>query len=125
MRPTLAHEYGHVQFHGFLHSLADANMSLFERAKEPIVIKSKRETIDHMPAASDWMEWQAWYACGAILMPKTALNQVVRDFYASGNEGDDALVSQVAAQFQESRDSARVRLDRLEYKNADRCTRSQ
>jgi len=124
LRTTLAHEYGHVHFHGFLHGLADANLSLFERAKEPIIIKSKRETIDHMPAASDWMEWQAWYACGAILMPKTALNQVVRDFYASGNEGIDAMVAHVAAQFQVSRDAARVRLDRLRYMKADRSTRS-
>lgn len=124
LRTTLAHEYGHVHFHGFLHSLADANLSLFEHAREPLIIKSKRETIEHMPAASDWMEWQAWYACGAILMPRTALTQVVRSFYADGEGGDEALLCHVAAHFQVSRDAARVRLDRLRYRKTDNATRS-
>jgi Zn-dependent peptidase ImmA (M78 family) len=124
LRTTLAHEYGHVHLHGFLHSLADSNMNLFEHARKPIIIKSKRETIEHMPAASDWMEWQAWYACGGILMPKSALAQSVREFYSGGGEGDESLVAHVAMSFQVSRDAARVRLDRLHLRKVDNLTRS-
>jgi len=62
------------------------------------------------------MEWQAWYAAGSILMPKSALSQIVPDL-RDGGENEDELVASVSTQFQVSRDAARVRLTRLGFLN--------
>jgi len=66
------------------------------------------------------MEWQAGYACGAILMPATALLETVKRFreekqlpYANlavGSEQGQQLITLVTSTFQTSRDAARVRL---------------
>ena len=122
LRTTLAHEYGHVHFHGFLHDLEDRNLSLFEAEPKTVVIKSRRETIEHMPASVDWMEWQAWYACGALLMPTGALRQVTKGFFTNGGNGEEGLVACIADHFQVSRDAARVRLSRAGFLREDRLT---
>lgn len=122
LRTTLAHEYGHVHFHGFLHELEDRNLTLFAPEPKTILIKSRRETIEHMPPATDWMEWQAWYACGAILMPKSALREMAKAYYESGAAGDEGLVACAAERFEVSRDAARVRLSRTGFFRDDRMT---
>jgi hypothetical protein len=66
------------------------------------------------------MEWQAGYACGAILMPASALIEAAQAFRAKNRlpftnllvnsaAGQD-LIGMVASTFQTSRDAARVRL---------------
>ena len=73
-------------------------------------------------AQTDWMEWQAGYVCGAILMPKTAVNGLCRTFSENNGiygavslqsaHGSD-LISQVVSTFKVSSDAARVRLLKL------------
>ena len=68
----------------------------------------------------DWMEWQAGYVCGALLMPASALVETVRAFREEEgtlydqlvlNSGlGTRLVDRIATCFQTSRDAARVRL---------------
>jgi hypothetical protein len=120
LRTTLTHEYGHVHFHRFLfEDLQNATGSLFAQAHEAQGNKCHRDNIVSA-AERDWMEWQAGYACGAILMPVTALVDAVQRFRADNNllysnlslqsEPGQRLITAVASGFQTSRDAARVRL---------------
>ena len=120
LRTTLTHEYGHVHFHQFMFADLQAQSPLlFPRQEKSHTNKCHR---DNMIGASekDWMEWQAGYACGAILMPVGALVEMVRRFredkktlYANlvlGSEHGQQLIALVTSTFQTSKDAARVRL---------------
>lgn len=72
----------------------------------------------------DWMEWQASYVCGAILMPLSVLRNLLRDktkaWNAQGEIPADSelareLITLVAEKFDVSDDAARVRLRKLGY----------
>ena len=72
----------------------------------------------------DWMEWQACYASGALLMPKTAITAFVEDFRRAGQahglmSADDAndsiLIAKTAKRFSTSREATRVRLIKLGF----------
>lgn len=120
-RTTLAHEYGHVRLHAYLYDLYPPSQPLLEPSRKPSAIYCTRDTIV-AAAQADWMEWQAGYACGAILMPRTHALRLVGEYQgahgifgpvrAEGQHGR-ALVDAVGDAFQVSRDAARVRLDRL------------
>jgi len=66
------------------------------------------------------MEWQAGFACGALLMPRNALRREAQTFSAGqklppGGTGADtregiAMIDRIAEAFMVSRDAARVRL---------------
>ncbi len=114
-RTTLTHELGHVHLHGFL--LSGGQQRLFE-----MDAKNTNQCIrDKILGANqtDWMEWQAGYASGAILMPLSPLQELVRAFYETSHalavetpsspEGI-TLVRKVVDSFQVSQDAARVRL---------------
>lgn len=69
--------------------------------------------------ATDWMEWQAGFACGALLMPKTALMATVNSFRKEHNifgqigittENGRKLTTLITEEFHVSRDAATVRL---------------
>lgn len=120
LRTTLTHEWGHVHFHQFMFDdLQNQPPSLFAPQAQTHTNKCHR---DNMIGASerDWMEWQAGYACGAILMPATAVLETVKRFrdekklpYANlvaGSEQGQQLITLVTSKFQTSRDAARVRL---------------
>jgi hypothetical protein len=119
LRTTLSHEYGHVHFHQFMFEVEARPQSLFGEDGKPLTNKCKRDTIVGA-AESDWMEWQAGYVCGAILMPAGPLIAAVQAFRAEnglpmsnltlGSEEGQGLIGSVAATFQTSRDAARVRL---------------
>ncbi len=71
---------------------------------------------------SDWMEWQAGYACGAILMPLSAMRNLVHAEMGDGGRwltGDSEaaieLVARTAESFDVPADSARVRLEKLGF----------
>jgi IrrE N-terminal-like domain len=116
LRTTLTHEYGHVYFHAYLFALQSQT-----RTAEKIVCKR-----DGMINASeiDWMEWQAGYVCGAILMPKSYLTKCVQNFCQQNEltlpikltdwEAND-LINLVASTFQVSRDAAKIRLIKLKH----------
>lgn len=117
-RTTLTHELGHVKFHAFMFDAPRSGL-LFEPASLLVTNKCKR---DNMLEArqTDWMEWQAGFACGAFLMPSTVLTQTVCEFFdrlgsptmtmqPSSTEGP-SLIATITERFSVSRDAARVRL---------------
>lgn len=120
-RTTLAHEYGHVRLHAYLYDLHRPPRPLLGSARKPNAIYCKRDNIIEA-ARSDWMEWQAGYACGAILMPRTYVLRTVGEYQeahgifgpvrAESTHGQ-ALVTGTASAFQVSREAARVRLSCL------------
>lgn len=79
LRTTLTHEFGHVKFHGPLWAQKFANGDLLERGVNANKAISKRDNILGAPQ-SDWMEWQAGYISGALLMPATPVRRLVSDY---------------------------------------------
>jgi hypothetical protein len=123
-RTTATHELGHVRFHAFLWPL-EPSPALFYPDDAPTVAdpspRCRRDSI-HMVSTVDWMEWQAGYACGSLLMPLTALRSVVdaarrsAGLHTSPAERSahaTALTKAVAAAFEVSAEAARVRLTQL------------
>ena len=123
-RTTLTHEYGHVHFHAPLFAAAPASGDLFSPApakggeqicKRDAILNARR---------SDWMEWQAGYVCGALLMPATALRRAVAAYQerhklfgpiAERTTHAAALIESVRREFQVSAEAARVRLIQLSH----------
>ena len=71
---------------------------------------------------TDWMEWQAGYICGALLMPKSAVIGLCREHIeANGiygpvslqSPGGSQIIQTIVKAFQVSQDAARVRLLKL------------
>jgi hypothetical protein len=120
LRTTLTHEYGHVLFHHFMfEGMESLSPSLFSEKSKDQSNKCNRDSILNAPER-DWMEWQAGYACGAILMPAAALVDAVQRFreerhltfsnLALNSDSGQQLIDIVASSFQTSKDAARVRL---------------
>ena len=86
----------------------------------------KRETI-LAAIKTDWMEWQAGYACGALLMPATAVKHLVASFFRDhgiyvavtpdSTHGRN-LIRSAADTFRVSEEAASVRLSRLSFLSA-------
>jgi Zn-dependent peptidase ImmA (M78 family) len=123
LRTTLAHEWGHVHFHSLLHNGAQSPNSLLFEGMAPQAANPVCKRVESVPAVSDWMEWQAWYAAGAVLMPKNAVNSLVGDVQAAKKDAPQQLVTRISTQFQVSRDAARVRLTRLGFFDSDHSIR--
>lgn len=95
--------------------------SLFPESPDDRSPKCKRETI-LAAGQTDWMEWQAGYVCGALLVPISAVRQLVDGqlsklsaqalLRADSLEGR-SLIAKVAGQFDVSEEAARVRLLKL------------
>lgn len=118
LRTTLAHEFGHVHFHRHLWAGKFQHGSLFDRKNPENNAICKRDTILHA-ANYDWMEWQAGYVCGAILMPVTYIRRLVsdycqaRDLHGTVSVGSDhgrRILSAVVETFEVSEEAAEVRL---------------
>ncbi len=121
LRTTLTHEFGHAKFHDFMFQI-NAGSSLFAGTAVQVSAKCKRTSIIGAPA-QDWMEWQAGYVCGAILMPRRPLQEALRDYRTASGLGTavfhvgscegEALIRAVANQFAVSKEAAKVRLLKL------------
>ena len=124
LRTTLTHEYGHVHFHDALHQVESKPPSLFgdpspNAESNPQAHRCKRDSMVSL-SDRDWMEWQAGYVCGAMLIPFTPLVSQIQEFrkrhkieHAAITEQSAVggeLIRQIASSFQTSRDAARVRL---------------
>ena len=124
-RTTLTHEFGHVKFHDFMFQM-QAAPSLFRVPTVQETAKCERGGIISSPQ-HDWLEWQAGYVCGAILMPRHALQERVRDHRRAASLGlavieagsveGDALIEDVVHGFAVSREAAKVRLLKLKLLN--------
>jgi hypothetical protein len=134
LRTTLTHEFGHIRFHGFLYDAKTLTPSLFPVQEEPQSHKCKRENILNA-GQYDWMEWQAGYVCGAVLMPISPLKEIARTYLkeraiatiplvATSLEGR-GLIRAVSSKFQVSEDAARVRLSKLSFLVGDESQMSR
>jgi hypothetical protein len=126
LRTTLTHEWGHVRFHDFLWQAEALNPSMHAQLAAQPCPKCKRDRIFGAPEV-DWMEWQAGYVCGAVLMPVSQIRAVVETFCDARNlytplvqnsTAATALIGVVVNTFSVSGDAARVRLSKLGYLNA-------
>ena len=120
LRTTLTHEFAHVKLHGPLWRFDQ--LRLFPQDDGP----SQRYNRNGVFSATqtDWMEWQAGYVSGAMLMPITSLKGLVhsafREWGASNSIATESprgkmLIHRVATHFDVSRDAARVRLAQLGF----------
>lgn len=121
LRTTLTHEYGHVYFHNYLWQQKLSMQDLLSQNRNPDKEICKRDSMIDAPQ-KDWMEWQAGYACGAFLMPKSAVMQLVRDYVEQHEVYGTVslqtpharnLISRITTTFQVSYDAARVRLIKI------------
>jgi IrrE N-terminal-like domain len=113
LRTTLAHELGHVWFHTFLWSAPPGTL----RAGRPPAYRGCGQATMLHARPTDWMEWQAGYAGGAILMPAGPLRRLVEQAQAGHafrvtlhTAAGAALLTQLERAFDVSREAARVRL---------------
>lgn len=121
LRTTLTHEYAHVKFHNFLwdEKIKEDKAVIAKNPDEGPICK--REAIVNLKQV-DWMEWQAGYISGALLMPLSVIKKLVSDFRERKNvikiiekqssEGAE-LIEEVVAYFQVSQEAAKVRLLQL------------
>jgi Zn-dependent peptidase ImmA (M78 family) len=79
LRTTLAHEFGHVHFHRHLWAEKFLTGRLFDRRSTENKVICKRDSILDAKE-TDWMEWQAGYVSGAILMPIGPIRRFVSGF---------------------------------------------
>lgn len=110
LRTTLTHELGHVKLHGFLWEFATPGDSRAAACNRDTIIDS---------ALGDWMEWQAGYASGAYLIPRTVAVRLFgepndRWLPPESPEGA-AMVERATAEFGVSEVAARVRLSQMKY----------
>lgn len=121
LRTTLTHEYGHVHFHAYLWEIEPPGADLLRRNPNANKQICKRDSMLDA-TQTDWMEWQAGHACGALLMPVSYLRRVVGAYQEANNlfgiigtssEHGQALIRRVQEAFQVSADAARVRLQKL------------
>lgn len=117
-RTTLAHEFGHVKFHGYLFDLEHGGPSVFSGSPRTVATTCKRDTIMNA-SRYDWMEWQAGYVCGALLMPVSSVKQDVALFRKDkGLQWDIVLetpesteiINRMADKYDVSCDAGKVRL---------------
>lgn len=130
LRTTLTHEFGHVHFHSHLFDRPEATLDLFAPVLSPgarteptqSLQMCRRETMINA-AATNWMEWQAGYVCGAILMPSSQVQDFLRREWAQAVSSgpieatcgeSNAVVEAIREKFKVSREAARIRLLRLQ-----------
>ena len=124
-RATVAHEVGHVLLHRHLYEIDAMQPCLFSNdqigsAPSPTLMRCLKRDVRYS-GGSDWREFQANRAIGALLMPSPVINTVVaaeakrlrlRPQRLSPDSSDaDELVRAVARRFTVSRAAARIRLD--------------
>jgi hypothetical protein len=121
LRTTLTHEYGHVRFHDYVWKLDLNPADMLKELPSKVSPKCKRNALLDAPA-TDWMEWQAGYVSGALLMPISAVRHLLSEYSGSHNifaplvtdsDHGRTLRRMVVEKFKVSDDAARVRLLKL------------
>lgn len=119
LRTTLAHELGHIKFHSFLWTF-EAPQGGCGAGKPPLPRCHRESIIGARPV--DWLEWQAGYASGALLIPLSAIKRTVREARKEAGVSGDVATSSASGQYiirrvqqgyQVSADAAKVRLLQL------------
>lgn len=117
-RMTIAHEIGHAYLHAFLFDL-DRGMDSFLKYDEKAPIYCHRNTIFK---GYDWLEWQAAFAGGALLMPRPLVRERLERLEVRPNfpvQQDEAaahiVIETLSRYFNVSQDASRIRLLQLGY----------
>ena len=122
LRTTLSHEFGHVHFHTPLWEAEASQPDLPVQNPSANRQLCKRGSISSS-AQTDWMEWQAGYVCGALIMPVSHVRGLVglyKEKYGlfgpvgHASKHGQALISVVQTTYQVSVDAARTRLAKLD-----------
>ncbi|HZM04971.1 MAG TPA: hypothetical protein VFC44_18375 [Candidatus Saccharimonadales bacterium] len=123
LRTTLTHEYGHVRFHDYVWKLDLNPADMLDDLPSKVSPKCNRNGLLNAPA-TDWMEWQAGYISGALLMPISAVRRLFSDYSGRKNvfapivtdsQDGRALRELMVKTFKVSDDAARVRLLKLRF----------
>lgn len=123
LRTTLTHEYGHVHLHSYMFGLERTQTMALGPNQTADAIYCKRDTIIGA-RKTDWREWQAGYASGAMLMPKSDMLRVAGEVQKRQNiygpitadtPNGQLLIEAVVENFAVSKDAARVRLSVLGF----------
>jgi len=121
LRTTLTHECTHAVLHRAVWELLWARSGspvLLDRHSHSHAGQCRRSTMLRA-SVNDWMEWQAGYGSGAILIPRSALIDRVSRLrlelgfsgrFTTGTFEADVLVLAVQETFHVSADAAEVRL---------------
>jgi hypothetical protein len=118
LRSVLSHELGHVLLHSSISVLSRPTTT------QCFTVDTDGPALDYLTPAMDWIEWQARHACGALLMPASAVGAAVQEFRrgdaSHGGVATDApaawhLVAELQRRFQVSPTAARDRLIQLSY----------
>lgn len=121
LRTTMTHEFGHVHYHSYLWEERFKQTSLFSASASGNAIVCKRDTMI-TSSKTDWMEWQAGYVCGAILMPASHTRAFAKNYFdkhlikenlQTKDPRATSLIEEVALAYQVSKEAARVRLSVL------------
>ena len=132
LRTTLAHEYGHVRFHAYLWEMEPQAPDLLKRNPRANMQVCFRDKILDA-AQTDWMEWQAGYVCGALLMPASRVRAVACAYcesnglfgiVAQADSHGRALIEAARMAFDVSAYAARIRLIKLGILGAQGAGRS-
>jgi len=128
LRTTLTHEYGHAHLHAALWPVDQlplfptAELTTTEFTTEPVYTHLNRGR--NTAGTGDWMEWQAGYASGSLLMPVSAVHDLatalLREWGMYGavpptSPRGRILAVRVGQTFDVSIPAAVVRLERLGY----------
>ncbi len=123
LRTTLTHEYGHVKFHDYVWKLDLNPADMLKDVPSQISPKCNRSALLNAPQ-TDWMEWQAGYISGALLMPVSTVRKLVTDYcqqrnafapFSADSKQGQSLREMVVEHFRVSDDAARVRLFKLKF----------
>jgi hypothetical protein len=125
-RTTIAHELGHVIFHSILFQRIFSTETSGDNASQPV--RCNRQNIS-FPKKTDWLEWQAFYASGAFLMPISQMEIIAHEifdlvkvrgpFHVDSSAGRGFL-TRVASGCRISSAAATVRLIQLGYVTEDK-----
>jgi hypothetical protein len=115
LRTTLAHEYGHVLLHAWLYDRPEAPpgpQTCYWRTMLPSM------------STIDWMEWQAGYVSGALLMPESFIRRAAEAYFQRRHIGTPVprdtregaeLAQRISLVFEVSPEAATVRLSQLGF----------
>jgi len=115
LRTTLAHELGHALLHNVVGDRDDERLPFVPADEtEPAPAPSCTPATLLGTGKTDWMEWQAGYASGALLMPCTAV-RAIAILHATETTGpwSGPLIDHVMGHFLVSEAAAWVRLRQL------------
>lgn len=128
LRTTLAHEYGHAHFHRPFYEKkkemrrAQTTLDFFDDEPDLVLVSYRSEALKTQD--TDWLEWQARYVSGALLMPindlKPRVIRFLEQHHLLGKATPEqpvvrTLIQKVAQRYQVSADAAQIRLQQLGF----------